>query len=387
MSDRLTLAAPCLFGLESVLAGEMRRLGMQDVTARDGRVTCKGTLADAFRLNLQLRTAERVLIDLASFEAKSFEALFQGVKAVPWEDFIGSSDAFPVKGWSLHSVLHSVPDCQSIVKKAVVERLRRCYPVEWFEETGPVRQIQFAIHKDQVTLSLDTSGPGLHKRGYRQLSAEAPIKETLAAGIVDLAHVRGDTVVCDPFCGSGTLVIEAALHALRIPPGIGRRFQLERWGQLPQKELEGIRQEAIAGVRRDAGFAGYASDIDEAAVRLTRENAAKAGIVSRLTVWKADIADFLPPRTPATILCNPPYGERLMDVEQARALYRTMGRVLDREDVSLYVITPDEEFERIFGRPATRRRKLYNGMIRCQLYMYFAAGGKNRPTGRERSAR
>ena len=371
MTDRVTIAAPCLFGLESILAGEMKRLGMTDIEVRDGRVTCKGDVADVFRLNLHLRTAERVLIDLGSFEARSFEELFVGVRALPWEDFIGSLDAFPVKGWSLHSQLHSIPDCQSIVKKAVVERLKSHYAVEWFEETGPLHQIRFSIHKDRVTLSLDTSGPGLHKRGYRQLSTEAPIKETLAAGIVDLAHVRGDTLVCDPFCGSGTLVIEAALHALRIPPGIARHFQLERWGLVSSKQFDALRKEAIAGVRRDAGFAGYASDIDEAAVRLTKDNAAKAGIISRLTVWKADIADFLPPETPVTVLCNPPYGERLMDVERARALYCTMGQVLDREGVNLYVISPDEEFETIFGRKADKRRKLYNGMIRCQLYMYF----------------
>ena len=232
--EKLTFIAPCHFGLESVLAGELKRMDAQEVKADNGKVEFSGDFNILVRANICLRTAERVLIKLGEFTATSFEELFQGVKAIPLEDFIGKRDAFPVKGWSLNSKLYSVPDCQSIIKKACVERLKSHYKQDWFSETGSLHQIQFSILKDKVTIMLDTSGVGLHKRGYRQNSNDAPIKETLAAGIVDLARVKHYSMVCDPFCGSGTFLIESAMKAFNIPPGLRRKFISQDWGLVPE---------------------------------------------------------------------------------------------------------------------------------------------------------
>lgn len=371
--EKLKLSCPCLFGLESVLAGEVKRMGGLQVEAQDGKVNFSGGWEMVARANLCLRTAERVLIELGSFEARSFEELFQGVKALPLEEFIGMKDAFPVKGWSLNSKLMSIPDCQSIIKKAAVERLRQTYGVSWFEESGPVRQIQFSIRKDQVCIFLDTSGAGLHKRGYRKTSTLAPIKETLAAGILDLARVRKDTVLMDPFCGSGTFSIEGALKAFQIPPGIHRRFAAEKWDCMPEAVWKDERARGLAGIRRDAAFEAYASDIDPAAVELTRENAKKAGVAPRIRVKQADIRDFSCTRENAVVVCNPPYGERLLEIREAQELYKIMGKQFDLfSSQSFYIISPDEKFETLFGAKAAKRRKLYNGMIKCQLYMYYS---------------
>lgn len=366
------MCAPCLFGLESVLSGEIKRLGGEDIQTTDGRVSFTGDFALLVKANLWLRTAERVCIVLGTFEARSFTELFDNVAQLPFEEFIGKSDAFPVKGWSLKSGLHSIPDCQSIIKKAAVRRLEKAYGLPWFEETGPVHQIQFSIHKDVVTIMLDTSGAGLHKRGYRKTSTEAPIKETLAAGIVDLAHIRWDGTVVDPMCGSGTLLIEAALKAFNIAPGIRRRFAAESWASVPGELWQAEREAARAVIRRDAGFHGIGADIDALGVGLTAENAGKAGVGKKITASMADIADFKAPEGDFTVLCNPPYGERLLELRAAEELYRTMGRVIPRRPgVNAYIISPHEDFESLFGRRADKRRKLYNGMIKCQLFMYF----------------
>ena len=380
MGKRVKLLCPCLFGLESVLSFEVRKLGGENITVTDGRVTFEGDLSMVAKANIWLRTAERVGIVLGEFPAKSFPELFDQTAQLPWEEFIGVDDQFPVKGWSVNSQLHSVPDCQGIVKRAIVRRFEKVYHRQWFAETGPIHQVQFTIHRDQVTLLLDTSGPGLHKRGYRAHSNEAPIKETLAAGIVDLARVRGDSVVCDPMCGSGTLVIEAALKALNIAPGIRRRFAAQQWACFQDGTFERVRQEAVKQVRREAPFVAYASDLDEEAVKLTRENAAKAGVASRIRIKRGDVADFVPPEGPCILLTNPPYGERLMDQAHAEELCRTLGRVLpQREGFGSYIISSQEGFEELFGRSAIRRRKLYNGMIRCTLYMYFSPKNHSRP--------
>ena len=368
-----TLQAPCLFGLESVLAGEVRRMGGQDVQAFDGRVLFRGDMAMIPRANICLRTAERVGIVLGTFQARTFDELFEGVRGLPLEEFIGRNDAFPVKGWSLKSGLHSIPDCQSIVKRAAVKRLEGIYGISRFPETGPARQIQFSILKDEVTVLLDTSGAGLHKRGYRKTSAEAPIKETLAAGIVDLAHIRGDGLVIDPMCGSGTLLIEAALHAYRIPPGVRRRFAAEEWDCLPGSVWAEERSRALDGIRKGLDFSALGYDTDPEAVLLTKENAVKAGVGKKLAATRQDIRDFSPEAERAVVLVNPPYGERLLELREAEALYREMGRVFPRrEGYSYYIISPHENFEQLFGRKADKRRKLYNGMIKCQLFMYYA---------------
>ncbi|MCL2578541.1 MAG: class I SAM-dependent RNA methyltransferase [Oscillospiraceae bacterium] len=368
-----TLCAPCLFGLESPLGHEIKRIGGKDVIAADGKVTFKGDYSLLARANISLRTAERVCVVLGSFMATSFTELFDEVAKLPFEEWIGRSDAFPVKGWSLKSQLHSIPDCQKIIKRAIVRRFEAAYGQTWFEESGPVHQIQFSILKDEVTVMLDTSGQGLHKRGYRKgTGIEAPIKETLAAGIADLAHVKADSVVIDPMCGSGTFLIESALRACKIPPGAGRPFAAENWGVIPKEVWKAERQAAMAEVDTKSAFAAQGWDIDPTAAATTLENARKAGIIALTTARQQDISAFVPDREKAIVLCNPPYGERLLEIKAAEELYRRMGQVfVPKAGYSYYIISPHEQFESLFGRKATKRRKLYNGMIKCQLFMYF----------------
>lgn len=354
-----------------MLKFEITKIGGEDIVVSDGKITFSGDENIIARANLSLSTAERVLIELAEFKAVTFEELFQGVKAIELERFIGKDDAFPVKGYSLNSKLHSVPDCQSIVKKAAVERLKSKYGVSWFNESAATVQIKFSILKDVVSIYLDTSGVGLHKRGYRRVSNAAPIKETLAAGIVDLARVRRDSIVCDPFCGSGTLLIEAGLKALRIAPGINRRFSAEKWSSLDSGIWREERSRALDNIDRSAKFEAFGYDIDDAAVTLTLDNAQKAGLKSRIHVEQADIAKFRQPDA-STVICNPPYGERLLELREAEDIYKKMGRVLGKGgSQQSYIISPHEQFEQFFGTNARKRRKLYNGMIKCQLYMYF----------------
>ena len=374
----MLMVIPTLFGLEGLVADELKYAGFKGVQAENGRVFFEGDWREAARANVMVRCGERVLIVLSQFTATSFEELFQGTIETPWENFIGSLDSFPVKGWSLNSQLYSIPDCQKIIKKAVVERLKDCYGNPWFEETGPTMQIQFSIMKDEVTLMLDTSGAGLHKRGYRKNANDAPIRETLAAGIVNLARVHSDSLVCDPMCGSGTLIIESAMKALNIAPGLMRRFSMEKWGCFPKQIMQDVRDEAKSLIKKDAPFEGIAYDIDPAAVALTKENANKAHVASRIRVMQQDIIKFKPELLPMDghkkiiTLCNPPYGERLLDVQEAEKLYQKMGVVFKPlKDHGYYIITPHEQFENVFERKADKKRKLYNGMLKCQLYMYF----------------
>lgn len=363
---------PCLLGVEGLVADELRFLEAKQVEAQNGRVLFSGGLEILARANLCSRFAERALVLLDVFEARSFEELFQGVKALPWETWIGRKDAFPVKGRSLSSKLSSVPDCQAIIKKAVVERLKQNYKVSWFEETGSLHQIQFLILKDQVSVMLDATGAGLHKRGYRENSNSAPIKETLAAAMASLARVRPYSTVIDPCCGSGTIIIEAAMQALRIAPGLRRRFAAEQWEAMPSQIWRQERERARDLIRRDASFTAFAYDIDEEALELTRANAAKAGVANRIQVKKRDLHDFQAEGEHGTVICNPPYGERLLDVRQAEELYRVMGKVfVQKSGWSYTIISPDDDFEACFGRKSDKRRKLYNGMIKCQVYQYF----------------
>ena len=371
MDNSIKLSCPCHFGLESVLKYEVAKIGGENISVNDGKVSFTGDENILARANICLSTAERVMIELAEFKATTFEELFQGVKSIELERWISMKDAFPVKGYSLNSTLHSVPDCQAIIKKAVVERLKQKYGISWFEETGSTVQIKFSILKDVVTIYLDTSGIGLHKRGYRRNSNSAPIKETLAAGIIDLARVRSDSVVCDPFCGSGTLLIEAGLKALKIAPGINRRFSAEKWDCIPAEVWREERTRAIDNVDRSAKFQGICFDIDDSAVALTLDNAHKAGIKSRMKIEQADISKFRQPDN-SIVICNPPYGERLLEIREAEKIYRQMGHVFGKgSGQSSYIISPHEEFESFFGKNARKRRKLYNGMIKCQLFMYF----------------
>ena len=371
------LCAPCLFGLESVLSGEVKRLGFTDIAVTDGRVEFSSDAEGIARANLYLRTAERVLIVLDSFRAVTFQQLIDGAEKIPFEEYIGKKNAFPVKGWSLNSQLHSVPDCQSIIKKAAVKRLSRKYGVAWLEESGPVVQIQFSINKDIVTIMLDTSGIALHKRGYRKVANLAPIRETLAAGILDIARIYPDTKLYDPFCGSGTFLIEAAYKAKNIAPGIYRRFAAEKWDCLPSKIWQSGREEAIEGVRKDIEFVAFGSDISEEALEISEANARRAGIAGLIRLEKRDVKDFVVPAEKSLIVTNPPYGERLMAGEDLSALYRTMGSVFQpSRQTAYYIISSAEDFEQSFGRHADKKRKLYNGMLKCNLYQYFVQRNK-----------
>ncbi len=372
MMNELNLAAPCLFGIESVAADEFKRMGFENIITENGRVKLKGDYNMLARANICSRFAERIMIVVGEFSAVTFTELFDGVKALPWENFIGRDDAFPVNGWSINSQLFSIPDCQSIVKKAIVERLKLKYHIERFAETGSEYKIRFSIHKNQVTMMIDSSGEGLHKRGYRRNSNDAPLKETLGAAMCDLARIYPDTQLFDPFCGSGTLLIEAAMMAANMAPGLRRFFAAERFGFIPEKIWREERTRAQDLIRHGIEFEAQGFDIDSKCVELTLANAKKAGIEKYVKASVGDIKDFCPPDKRCLTITNPPYGERLLDVKEAEKLYKIMGeRFIEGEGRKYYIISPHDEFEKHFGRTADKRRKLYNGMIKCQLFMYF----------------
>lgn len=368
----INFVIPCLLGIESLISKELEELGANNIQAQNGRVLFSGDEYMLARVNICSHFAERVQILIGSFTAKTFEELFEGTKALPWEEWIGKADAFPVKGYSLKSTLFSVSDCQSIIKKAVVERLKEKYGVSWFTETGPIHQIQFSIMKDEVSLLIDTSGAGLHKRGYRPVATEAPIKETLAAAICSLSKLKHYHTLYDPMCGSGTLLIEGALLAHNIAPGQNRSFSAERFSVLPKDIWKAEKERAKDLVKVDTDFLAYGSDIDKSAIEIARVSASKIPLKNKFVFEECDIKDFAPKTKRGTFLCNPPYGERLLDIEEAKQLYSIMGeKFSEKKGRSYYIITADEEFETAFGRRADKRRKLYNGMIKCQLYMYF----------------
>jgi len=366
---QLTLCAPCLFGLEGLVSDEIKRLHISDVKAQNGRVLFTGGFGDMVRANLWLRTAERVLIQLGSFRADSFETLFEGVKGLPWESFLPSDGAFPVKGYSLNSQLASIPSCQSIVKKAVVERLKRCYKTDWFSEDGARFRIQFALQNNIATLYLDTSGDGLHKRGYRPRAGVAPLRETLAAAMVILSRYKGNGVFADPFCGSGTLPIEAALIAKNRAPGLLRRFDADKWACVPDRLWTDARQAALEAEYRKS-YELWGGDIDDSCVALARENAGRAGVGDCVRFERAEARHFSPSEQTVTVT-NPPYGERLDDVKSAERCYKALN-VRNK----LYLLSSHPAFEQVFGRKADKKRKLYNGMILCYLYMYYSGSSQ-----------
>lgn len=365
------LVAPCYFGTESSAGFDFKRIGATDVTVTDGRIAFRGDESVIAAANLASRCTERVLILLKKFPARTFDELFDGVSSIPWEELLPKDAEFPVKGSSLSSTLSSVPACQKIVKKAIVERLKRGHKTQFLPETGQLYKLRFSIRRDVAEIFIDTTGDGLHKRGYRANATEAPIKETLAAAIVDLARVRTDSLVQDPFCGSGTMIIEAAQKALRIAPGLQRRFIAEHYSFIPQSVWREARQKALSEVKRDVAFEGIGFDIDPIAVELANRNAKLAGVGDKCRFFTADVADFAPDSR-SIVLTNPPYGERLGDLDEAMALERVLGsRMAEHQVAGAYIITSDAEFEHNFGKKAVKRRKLYNGMIPCQVYMYY----------------
>ena len=369
--DLMDFSVPCLFGLEGLVGEELRRLKLADVRAENGSVRFRGGWEAMAAANLRMRMGERVLLRLGAFPAHSFEELFQGVKALPLEDFIPKTGRFPVKGHCLDSQLHSVPDCQAIVKKAAVERLGVRYGLNWLPETGELYQLQFAIRKDEAEIFLDTSGAGLHKRGYRAVGNDAPLRETLAAAMVELARYRGRDYFWDPFCGSGTIVIEAALIARNRAPGLLRSFSAQSWSCVPAEVWDRVRAEA-----KDAEFRGeyriLGSDNDPKSVSIAMSNAKKAGVGNLIRFEEADATKRDLPAEGGVIVCNPPYGERMMEQRSAQRLYQAFGKHIRYADGwKKYIITSEPEFEHYFGARADKKRKLYNGMIQCCLYQYY----------------
>ena len=368
--NNFEFAVPCLFGLEGLAGDELRRLDMENVRVENGRVLFSGNETALAKANICLRTGERVLIVLADFEARTFEQLFQGVYHANLEDYIPKDGNFPVKGHCLNSQLMSVPDCQAIIKKAASRRLGEKYGVSWLPETGAKYQLQFSIMNDRVQLFLDTSGPGLHKRGYRAIGNDAPLRETLAAAMVQLTRYRGRDFVWDPFCGSGTIPIEAALIAKNRAPGLKRHFAAEAFDWLEKDVWEQVRAEA-----RDKEFKGnyriLGSDNDPKCVSLSMANARKAGVADCITFKDGDATKMSLPTDSGILICNPPYGQRMLEQQSAQRLYSALGRHLKYADGwKKYIITSEPEFEHYFGRRANKKRKLYNGMIKCDYYMY-----------------
>ena len=366
-----TLIATSTFGLEKVVANELKELGYDDLKVENGKVTFEGDEMDIVTCNMWLRTADRVLIKMAEFKAESFEELFQGTLAVNWGDIIPITGFMHVVGKSVKSKLYSVPDCQSIVKKAVVEAMKRKYRRDLFPENGATYKIEVAILKDIVTLTLDTTGPGLHKRGYRELAGEAPMKETLAAALVLLSKWDPSRVLADPFCGSGTIAIEAAMIGKNMAPGLNRSFVSEQWDIISQDLWEDIRKHARNSIN-DKEFRILASDINGRVLKTAMDNAKKAGVENYIAFQKMDMSEFSSKKKYGFIITNPPYGERIGELKEVECLYKTMGEVFEQlYNWSYFVITSHTGFEKFFGKKSDKNRKLYNGRLQCYYYQYF----------------
>ena len=374
MKKEYTLVAPCFFGVEKMLSREIQNLGFEIIKTEDGRVTYKTDETGIAKSNIYLRCAERVHLKVAEFEARSFDELFEGTKRINWAKYIPFGAQFPIsKASSIKSKLYSTPDIQSIVKKAVVESLKKSYL-----ETGLLKEdkekypIYVFIHKDKVTLTIDTSGTALHKRGYRERANKAPIRETLAAAIMELVPWRPGRTLVDPMCGSGTLLIEAAMKGINMAPGINREFISESWRTMDKKIWWDVRREAYAKVDEDIEFKIYGYDIDEEALEIARENAEIAGVADYIEFKYGDATEFSSDEEYGFIVTNPPYGERLEDTDKVKMLYKQLGYTFRKlKNWSYYLITSYEDFENEFGGEASRRRKLYNGMLKSNLYQYI----------------
>ena len=373
MEKGYTLISPCFFGMEKMLANEIKNLGFEIVKTEDGRVTYKTDEYGIAKANMWLRCAERVHLKIAEFEAKSFDELFEGTKRINWAKYIPYGAQFPItKASSIKSKLHSIPDIQSIVKKAVVESMKKSYM-----ETGLIKEdkekypIYVFIHKDKVTLTIDTTGVALHKRGYREKANKAPIRETLAAGIMYLTPWRPGRTLVDPLCGSGTLLIEAAMMGINMAPGLNREFISEKWRTMDKKIWWDIRKEAYDKIDESTQFKIYGYDIDEEAINIARENAELAGVEDYIEFNVGDATEFTSDEEYGFIVTNPPYGERLEDVDSVKMLYKQLGYAFRKlNNWSYYLITSYEDFENEFGQDAIRKRKLYNGMLKSYLYQY-----------------
>ncbi|MFF2910443.1 class I SAM-dependent RNA methyltransferase [Paenibacillus sp. NPDC057934] len=369
--SKLQLIATAPMGLEAVVARELNQLGYE-TTIENGRVLFSGDYIDICRCNLWLRTSDRVLVKMGQFPASTFDQLFEGVKALPWADWIPEHGEFPVEGRSHKSQLTSVPACQGIVKKAIVEKMKQSYETDWFPENGPRYVIEVILLNDIALITLDTTGPALHKRGYRRHATEAPIKETMAAALLQLSRWNGSRPLYDPCCGSGTILIEAAMIAWNIAPGLRRSFPSEHWPVIPKSLWEDAREEAIDAVRDDYPLQLFGSDIDPEAIEIAEAAAKSAGLSGEITFTVQAAAKVRPHGEYGCIITNPPYGERISSDKEVEKLTRQFGEMMVYLPTwSFFAISPYKEFEQYYGRKADKRRKLYNGRIECQYYQYL----------------
>ncbi len=369
---KLELVATCLFGLEHQLGQEIDKLGYERISTINGRVTFLGDEEAVALSNVFLRFAERIFIKLGSFRAETFDELFEGTRALPWSTFVGKNDCFPVKGHSIKSKLTSIPDCQSIVKKAIVRSMESTYGISYFKEEGVKYQVEFFILNDEATLMIDTTGSmPLHKRGYRKENNSAPIRETLAAAIVDTSRPREEVLFWDPMCGSGTIAIEAAMMMRNIAPGVNRHFVAEDFPFIGVSRFDDAREEAREGeVKTD--FQVYATDIDKNCIAMAVRNAKAAGVIDNMRIFERDARTIGAPGRRATIVTNPPYGERMGTMAEIEALYRDIGHHFrSLAPWQAYIITSHQGFEKLYGKRADKIKKLYNGMLPCYLYQYF----------------
>ena len=381
---KLEIIAATTFGLEAASRREIEKLGYKILKTEDGKVTCLGDERAVVRANLWLRTADRVQIKMAEFMAYEFEDLFQQIKGIPWEHWIPVNGKFIVNGSSVKSKLSSVPACQSVAEKAVIERLKETYGIDYFEKSGALYDIKITLLKDRVTVTLDTTGPGLHKRGYRQHSVEAPIKETLAAAMIELSFWREDRILADPCCGSGTIPIEAAMIGKNIAPGLSRSFASEEWEAIPENLWKEERKKAFNAINNDVQLKIFGSDINPQAVKAARLNAEEAGVDDCIKFYTADVSALRTKSERGVLITNPPYGQRIGDQEAIDKIYQSYSRFFKENPTwSLFVITADKTIEKkAMGRPAERRRKLYNGRLEVCYYQFH--GEKPKKTDHER---
>ncbi|MEQ6388497.1 class I SAM-dependent RNA methyltransferase [Bacillaceae bacterium S4-13-58] len=370
--NEVTLIATAPMGLESIVAREVKNLGYEP-SIDNGKVIYKTDPSGIARSNLWLRTADRVKVLIGEFEAVTFDQLFEQTKALPWEDYIPENGEFPVVGKSVKSKLFSVSDCQAIVKKAIVERLKQKHGIaSWLEETGDLYKVEIAIHKDKATLTIDSSGSGLHKRGYRKGQGEAPLKETMAAALVLLTNWTGDDPFVDPFCGSGTIPIEAAMIAQNIAPGFNREFSSEGWGWIGRSVWEQAFEEAEEKANYDQKFTIVGSDIDHRMVEISKQNAAEAGFADLISFKQMQVKDFSSKEKNGYLIGNPPYGERIGERKAVEEMYRELGEVMKQyPSWSAYILTSHQDFEKLYGQKASKKRKLFNGFIRTDYYQFF----------------
>jgi putative N6-adenine-specific DNA methylase len=371
--DRITLIATATFGLEKVVKNEVMALGFENIKVSEGKVEFEATLEDIPRANLWLRSADRVLLKIGEFEASTFDELFEKTKALPWENIITEDGKFDVNGKAVKSTLGSIRACQSIVKKAVVERLKQKYNKEWFEETGPEFTIQISMLKDVAVLTIDTSGAGLHKRGYREAGGEAPLKETLAAALVLLSFWNADRVLIDPMCGSGTILIEAAMIARHMAPGLKRGFASEKWPAIDENYWSEARLAARDAILPHHRLQIFGYDIDEKSIAACRINAANAGVGDVILFERKDIKDLWIDKKYGIVISNPPYGVRMSEFKDINQIYIAIHKAFRKKrGWSLYILTADEMFPNYFKRARPDRvRKLYNGKIKVDYYQYY----------------